>query len=138
MVPPLQYNLDEFPFSYTIKTRWRDLDAFGHVNNATFATYIEDARISLFKRWGLSPTGGEKSVIAASLKIDFKQQLSHPSEVVVGQRISRVGTKSFDIHAVIFKGDSIICDTTLTCVCFDYIEQKTVNLFPEILADYSA
>ena len=44
-------NLNSIPFHHKIKTRWRDLDAFRHVNNAVFLTYIEDARIVLLKRW---------------------------------------------------------------------------------------
>ena len=133
--------LDDFPFHFEINTRWRDLDAFGHVNNATFATYVEDARISMFKRWNLSQTSGNRSVIAASLKLDFKQQLSHPSEIIVGQRISRIGTTSFDIQAVIYKKDvpnSSICETLLTCVCFDYDKQKSVNVYSEIVKDFTA
>ena len=132
--------LDDFPFHFEINTRWRDLDAFGHVNNATFATYVEDARISMFKRWNLSQTSGNRSVIAASLKLDFKQQLSHPSEIIVGQRISRMGTTSFDIQAVIYKKDapnSSICETLLTCVCFDYDKQKSVNVYSEIVKDFT-
>ena len=132
--------LDDFPFHFEINTRWRDLDAFGHVNNATFATYVEDARISMFKRWNLSQTSGNRSVIAASLKLDFKQQLSHPSEIIVGQRISRIGTTSFDIQAVIYKKDvpnSPICETLLTCVCFDYDKQKSVSVYPEIVKDFT-
>ena len=131
---------DDFPFYFEIKTRWRDLDAFGHVNNATFATYVEDARISMFKRWNLSQISGSRSVIAASLKLDFKQQLSHPSEIIVGQRISRIGTTSFDIQAAIYIKDSPnspICETLLTCVCFDYTEQKPVNVYPEIVKDFT-
>jgi acyl-CoA thioester hydrolase len=133
-------SVDDFPFQFEIKTRWRDLDAFGHVNNATFATYVEDARISMFERWNLSQTAGKRSVIAASLKLDFKQQLSHPSEIIVGQCISRLGTKSFDIHAVIFKKKSPnapICETLLTCVCFDYENQKSVEVYSEIIEDFT-
>ena len=132
--------LDDFPFHFEINTRWRDLDAFGHVNNATFATYVEDARISMFKRWNLSQSSGSRSVIAASLKLDFKQQLSHPSEIIVGQRISRMGTTSFDIQAVIYKKNapnSPICETLLTCVCFNYVKQKPVNVYSEIIKDFS-
>ena len=132
--------LDDFPFHFEINTRWRDLDAFGHVNNATFATYVEDARISMFKRWDLSQTSGTRSVIAASLKLDFKQQLSHPSEIIVGQRISRIGTTSFDIQAAIYKKDgpnSPICETLLTCVCFNYDEQKSVRVYSEIVKEFT-
>jgi len=131
--------LNHFPFQFKINTRWRDLDAFGHVNNATFATYVEDARISMFKRWNLSQVSGSRSIIAASLKLDFKQQLSHPSEIIVGQRISRIGTTSFDIQAAIYKKDSPnapICETLLTCVCFNYDEQKSVSVYSEIRKDF--
>ena len=132
--------LENFPFQFEIKTRWRDLDAFGHVNNATFATYVEDARISMFERWNLSQTMGKRSVIAASLKLDFKQQLSHPSDIIVGQRIYRIGTTSFDIQAVIYKKDvpnAPICETLLTCVCFNYDEQKSVSVYSEIEKDFT-
>lgn len=131
--------LNGFPFQFEMKTRWKDLDAFGHVNNATFATYVEDARISMFDRWNLSQSAGKRSIIAASLKLDFKQQLSHPSKIIVGQRISRMGTTSFDIHAVIYKKEypnSPICETLLTCVCFNYVTQKSVPVYQEIISDF--
>ena len=67
--------LEGFTFKHSIQTRWRDLDAFRHVNNATFLTYIEDARILFFKRWGINLK--EKSLIVASVKIDYINQLKN-------------------------------------------------------------
>ena len=61
--------LNDFSFHHKTKTRWRDLDAFRHVNNATFLSYIEDARILFFKRWGINLK--DKSLIVASVKIDY-------------------------------------------------------------------
>ena len=46
------HNINDFKFHYNIETRWKDLDAFQHINNAVYATYIESARVDLFKRWG--------------------------------------------------------------------------------------
>jgi len=43
-----KFILNDFKFQHPLKTRWRDLDAFRHVNNATFLSYIEDARILFF------------------------------------------------------------------------------------------
>ena len=65
----LDFKLENFPFHHKIKTRWRDLDAFRHVNNATFLSYIEDARTTFFKRWNLKSQ--YKSLVVASLKIDY-------------------------------------------------------------------
>ena len=44
-------SITDYPQHYELKTRWKDIDLFGHVNNAVFLTYIEDARIIYFKRW---------------------------------------------------------------------------------------
>tara|TARA_B110000495_G_C22806600_1_gene470993 strand:- start:8 stop:418 length:411 start_codon:yes stop_codon:yes gene_type:complete len=129
--------LNDFTFQHSLKTRWRDLDAFRHVNNATFLSYIEDARILFFKRWSINLK--EKSLIVASVKIDYINQLEHPSNIIIGQKVSRIGTKSFDIQSAIFKEDDekLICCSIVTSVCFDFIHSKTVNLFPEIINDYN-
>ena len=112
--------LKDFPFHHPLKTRWRDLDAFRHVNNATFLSYIEDARIFFFKRWGINME--EKSLIVAAVKIDYVNQLEHPSNIIIGQKVSRIGTKSYDIESAVFKEDNnlLICKSTITSVCYDF------------------
>ena len=112
-----QISLNDFTFMHSIKTRWRDLDAFRHVNNATFLTYIEDARILFFKRWGINLK--EKSLIVAAAKIDYINQLEHPSDIIVAQKVSRLGNKSFDIQSANFQksNSKLICHSTVTSVC---------------------
>tara|TARA_Y100001960_G_C14733899_1_gene859148 strand:- start:1396 stop:1815 length:420 start_codon:yes stop_codon:yes gene_type:complete len=129
--------LEDFPFHHKIKTRWRDLDAFRHVNNATFLSYIEDARILFFKRWKIDLK--EKSLIVAAVKIDYINQLEHPSNIIIGQKVSRLGTKSFDIQSAIFneKKSNIICVSTVTSVCYDFKQKKSVIVYDEIKNDYN-
>jgi len=133
----LNITIDDFPFTHKIKTRWRDLDAFRHVNNATFLSYIEDARILFFKRWSINLK--EKSLIVASVKIDYISQLEHPSDIIIGQKISRLGTKSFDVQSAIFtKNDKrLVCTSTVTTVCFNFLKNKSVEVFKEIKEDYN-
>ena len=128
--------LKDFTFQHTLKTRWRDLDAFRHVNNATFLSYIEDARVLFFQRWGINLK--EKSLIVASIKIDYINQLEHPSDIIVGQKVSRLGKKSFDIESAIFIKTNlqIVCHSIVTSVCYDFLNKKTVELFDEIKNDY--
>ena len=131
-----QISLNDFTFMHSIKTRWRDLDAFRHVNNATFLTYIEDARILFFKRWCINLK--EKSLIVASAKIDYINQLQHPSDIIVAQKVSRLGNKSFDIQSAIFQksNSKLICHSTVTSVCYNFTLGQTVDLFEEIKNDY--
>ena len=129
-------NIENFPFLYELNTRWKDMDTFGHVNNAVFLTYIEDARISLFQRWKLN--NREKSIIMASIKIDYLRQVSHPSNLVVGQRISRLGKTSVDIHSVLFTQKDLqpAAAAVVSAVCFDYEANKSVPVYSEIKADF--
>ena len=133
----IDIKLDDFPFHHTIKTRWRDLDAFRHVNNATFLSYIEDARILFFKRWGINLK--EKSLIVASVKIDYINQLKHPSNIIIGQKVSKLGTKSFDVQSAIFTKSELrlVCISTVTTVCFDFTKNTSVEVFEEIKKDYN-
>ena len=126
---------DNFYFQHAIYTRFRDLDAFNHVNNAVFLTYFEDARKSFFERWGINLE--EKSLIVASIKIDYHKQLTHPIKLIVGQKISRLGTKSFDILSILFDKDIKICTATTTIVCYNFLENKSVPLFDEIKKDFN-
>ena len=133
-------NLTNFPFHVNIQTRWRDLDAFGHVNNAVFATYIETARGTLFKRWSLPFDGTGKSLIVASMTINYLKQLKHPSNIIVGLKINKIGNTSFNIESYIFNERDTknpIATSNVVIVCFDFDNQKPVPVFSQILKDYN-
>ena len=127
--------LIDFYFQYDIQTRFRDLDAFNHINNAVFLTYFEDARKSFFDRWSINLE--ERSLIVASIKIDYLRQLQHPSKLTVGQKVSRLGTKSFDILSILFCNEIQICTAITTIVCYNFSENKSVLLFDEIKKDFN-
>ncbi len=132
-----QCKLEDFSFQHSLKTRWKDLDAFGHVNNAVFLSYVEDARILFFKRWKINYK--ERSLIVASAKIDYIKQLKHPSNIIIGQKVSRIGTKSFDIKSAIFDENNHLkpyCITIVTSVCFDFSTNRTIEVYEDIKKDY--
>ena len=130
-----KYSISDFHFQYDINTRFRDIDAFKHVNNAVFLTYFEDARRSFFERWNINLV--DKSLIVASIKIDYLKQLRHPSKLIVGQKISRLGKKSFDIFSILFHNNTQISASTTTIVCYNFLDKKTVPLFEEIKKDFN-
>jgi len=128
-------NLKQFTFQHKISTRFRDLDVFKHINNATFLTYFEDARRVFFSRWNINMH--DRSLIVASIKIDYLKQLTHPSQLIVGQKIYRIGDRSFDILSVLFHGDIQICSAITTVVCYDFLEKKSLPVYKEIKQDYN-
>ena len=130
------FKIENFKFQHPVNTRWKDLDAFRHINNAVFLSYIEDARIVLLKRWKINYA--EKSLIVASVKIDYLKQVKHPASLIIGQKVSRIGNKSFDIKSAIFNTaeSNTVCISTITSVAFDFTKNQTVKVFEEIIDDY--
>ena len=94
----------DFHFIKTIESRWRDMDAIRHINNATYLNYFETTRVEYLSTLGfdLIRWESDSSVILASMKIDYLKQSTYPSIYEIGCRITRLGTKSFDILSVIF------------------------------------
>ncbi len=128
----------KYLYFHKLSTRWKDIDSFGHVNNANYLTYIENARIDLINQWEINSK--IKSIIIASIKIDYLKQISHPKKLIIGQFISRIGNTSFDIKADILSFDKKIlyAKTLATCVCFNYTLNSKLKVFEKIKADYNS
>jgi len=133
-----EYKIEDYKLRHNLETRFRDLDSFGHVNNAVYASYIESARVSLLNSWDIPRSNHGKSIIMASLKINYHAQLEHPSSLILGQKIVRLGRTSFDIETVIFdsQDNRVICSAMVVIVCFDFDSQSPVELYDSIKSAY--
>ncbi len=80
--------MDGYPFDCPIQVRWRDVDALGHVNNATIVTYLETARTELWReRFG---GGSEIPFVVAGIEVRYRRQIRLDDRVVVGVKVSDV------------------------------------------------
>ena len=122
--------MDGFPFVRNERVRFRDCDAMGHVNNAVFSTYLEEARIDVL--------GGLRPFILARVEIDFRSQLRAGEEIEVGTRCSRVGTKSFDLEHEIRADGRVVAEARSVLVAYDYETEASVPLSDELRARLSA
>jgi acyl-CoA thioester hydrolase len=76
-----------------IEIRWRDLDGFGHVNNAVFLTYLEEARDEFYS--GLLTVETVNRMVLRHTTVDFRRSLVQSDDHVdVTLRVLRLGTSS--------------------------------------------
>lgn len=81
-----------------IEIRWRDLDSLGHVNNAVYATFLEEGRDEWFDR-AFAGSADPWDYVMARVAIDFRRQLTQADDaVVVRTRLVRIGTSSLTLH----------------------------------------
>ena len=89
--------------------RWRDLDAFDHVNNSTFLTYLEETRLQWFARLDGEWMGEHCMPVVAAVHVNYRAQLAWPGEVAVELFCERVGNTSLSIgHRIVGTGEPVI------------------------------
>jgi acyl-CoA thioester hydrolase len=77
-----------------IEIRWRDQDAYGHVNNAVYLTYLEEVRDEWLERT-LGEAGDAWAYVTARVAIDFRRELTQDDDAVVARLwLTRIGTSS--------------------------------------------
>ena len=125
--------IDSFKYKTNIETRFADFDMMGHVNNATYFTYMEIARAKYWKQavqWDWKKTG----VIIAHASLEYIVPIFLEDKISIYVRTSRIGKSSFDLEYLLIKmenGQEVVCSKGKTvCVAFDY-EAKTSAPIPE-------
>ena len=110
------------PFVHTETVRFRDVDALGHVNNAAYLTYLEQARIAFLAPMGADQTG----MILARAEIDFRAQVGFGDEVEIEVEPLRVGTKSFELGYTVRVRGAVVAEAKTVLVAFDYSAGQAV------------
>ncbi len=97
---------ENFRHSTRVQIRFNDMDAFGHINNATFLTYLEEARIKFLDeiiRWDYEKS--KNAIIMARAEIDFRVPGHFKDDVEILTHCSHIGTKSFTLEYEVVKND---------------------------------
>ena len=121
---------DDFGSFSEIPTRWADLDALGHINNARFFTFDETARLDYFSELmrGDDQFWKAHGLILARIECDFIAQLRHPALVRAGFRIERLGRSSMSTLAAHFVDGKPVAVSRGVVVWFDYNNQKPLAI----------
>lgn len=80
-----------------VSTRWGDMDAFNHVNNSVYATYIEEARLRWFRSFDGPWANADSAPVIAAMNINFRRPIEWPAELAVELLSGRVGRSSCSI-----------------------------------------
>jgi len=118
--------VEAFPFVHREVVRFSDLDGFGHVNNAVFSTYLEQARLAWF-----GDDAEEmplRDVILARTEIDFRSPLGVGETVAIGVRPSRLGTKSFDLEYELRADGRLVAEAKSVLVGYDYTRGESTRI----------
>lgn len=117
-----------------VDVRFSDCDPLGHVNNATYSTYLEQARIVLWRRQGgfelrsAAQTGGTRGegFILARTEINFRSQAHDGDELEVRLSLEGFGRSSatYTYEIVHVESGRLVADAKTVQVWYDYDAQR--------------
>ena len=123
--------MEGYRFIHSRDVEFRDVDAADHVNNAVYLTYVETARIAYLIDVLGPQFAYELSLILAHIAVDFRSPARFPERLEIGARVTRIGTKSFQMEHEIRGGDGrLVIEATSVLVAYDY-EADAAMAVPE-------
>ena len=147
----LDVRLPDFPFAISLYVWFRDLDAMGHVNNAVYFTYFEQARtrywLSLLSGESASPVHHPRAqendykklgFVVVHAECDFVSGAEMGESLLVGVRLPEIRKSSFVFEYRIVTGEKTGSDADSRVVatgktiqaCYDWDARKTLP-FPD-------
>ena len=118
-------------FETHIAVRWGDMDAMGHVNNATYFRYMETARIDWFRSIGCVPDAQGEGPVIVNEFCNFYRQFEYPDEVLLKMYVSDPGRTTFESWATMEKvaEPGVVCAAGgATTIWVNFPQQKAVGL----------
>ncbi|GAB4500964.1 MAG: thioesterase family protein [Anaerolineales bacterium] len=135
--------MTEFNFYHPMEVRYADIDAQGHMNNAKYLTFFEQARIHYLMQLGLfrrEQSFDDIGIILADVHLTFLAPVTWQMPVKVGVKTSRIGNKSMTVLNSLLNAESgeEMARAEIVLVTYDYRSGKTVPVPAEWRAKISA
>ena len=129
---------DDFRHRTRIEVRFRDIDSFGHVNNAVIASYVEQARVRYLRDVvGVDPIG-KMPLILGMLKIDYLSPIFLEDEVQVGTRIDWIGNSSIAMSHLLQAANRELARSSSVLVAYDYEHARPMPVPDDWRATFAA
>jgi acyl-CoA thioester hydrolase len=125
--------MSDFHFYHPIEVRYGDLDPQGHVNNAKFLTYFEQARLAYWVQLELftrDQSFMELGIILADVHITYLAPVYYGQNIKVGVHVSKLGNKSMTWEQNVVDADTgkELARGEVVIVAYDYKEEKTISI----------
>jgi len=111
--------MDAYPIRLELPVAWGDLDAFGHVNNATFASYLEMARTEVWTELFGGRDALEIPFFVKRLEIDYRRPIDLDDEVRVWLRVGEIRGASFTFEYLVEAGGEVAATAVTKLACVD-------------------
>jgi acyl-CoA thioester hydrolase len=119
----------------TTSIRWGDMDAMGHVNNAVYFRYMEQARIDWLSAIGCAPNPDGEGPVIINAHCTFLRQLTYPGDIEIRTFVGPPGRSSFETRHEIRRVDApdvLAAEGGGKVVWINFKQEKSMPLSDEV------
>lgn len=106
-------------FEHEVSVRYSDLDTYGHVNNAVYGTYCQEARIAYSREVMGVGSVDDLDAVVASLSIDLRASVTEPTSVDVRVWTDELGESSLTLQYELEQDGRLVAEAATTVVSID-------------------
>ncbi len=132
----------EFEFSYSDIVRYRDCDLHGHMNHATYFTFMEQARTEYLRAVGFNPKGDRHTIpfIVAHASCDFRAPAELCDEITTRIGVVRIGRSSLEMRYAMHRASDrlLVAEASTIMVSYDYTAMQPTPVSDDIRARINA
>lgn len=118
----------------TFPIAWGDMDALGHVNNARYFDYFQEARIEWLQDININMTEKTGPVVV-HVTCTYLRPVVYPATVTLRSKIHSVGNSSVIMDHDLYQDDVLMAQGTAKVVWVDYTAGKSIPL-PAAIRDF--
>ncbi len=120
------------PATTTITVRGYHLDVYGHVNNARYLEFLEEARWALLERRTdlASVISQGPALVVVSITVNYRNPATVGDRLAISAAVSRIGERSAVIHQEVrlVGSDTLVADADVTFVLVDRATGRPIPL----------
>ncbi len=98
--------MNSFPFEFmtAIDIRFADIDAYGHVNNATYFTYLEHARVKMFQKYFGAFLDSSLLFLVVRAECDYRLPITLNDQLQITIKVEQLRHSSFTFNYLLHDG----------------------------------
>lgn len=119
----------------TFNIAWGDMDALGHVNNARYFDYFQEARIEWLRDLNITMTENTGPVVI-HVACTFLKPIIYPATVTLISKVHSLGKSSMIMDHDLYQGEVLMAQGMSKVVWVDYTQNKSIPL-PDIFRKFA-
>ena len=113
-----------------------DIDFMGHVNNANYLTWVQEAVIAHWQKFAPAEAISEHLWVALKHEITYRKPAFLEDDIIVDVLLQKIhGARAF-YQTVIRRGEDVVAEITSSWCCVDASTQRPVRIAKDIAAHF--